>query len=154
MRNILIAVDDNKSSLAAIDTYHQLFSQNPPGKIVLLYVEKIEGRSLMDEMLGPGEMKTLKEELKGTVYQKHLDEKAGKVIDYFRSALEEKGIGDIKTVIREGHPSEEILEAAREEEADLIIVGSKNSRKHSFLMGSVSREVANRAGASVLLARG
>ncbi len=153
MKNILIAVDDNKSSLAAIDTYHRLFSQNPPGKVVLLYVEKIEGRSLMDEMLGPAEMKTLKEELRGTGYQKHLDERAQKVVDYFRSALEDKGVRNIESVIWEGHPSEEILQVARDEEADLIIVGSKSSRKHSILMGSVSREVANRAGMSVLLAR-
>lgn len=154
MKSVLMAVDDNKSSLAAVEAYHRLFSANPPDKVVLLYVEKIEGLSLMDEMLGSAEMDTLKEELQGTAYQKHLDEKARKIIDYFRSALEENGVRDIKTVIREGHPSEEILGVAREEEADLIIVGSKSSRKHSILMGSVSREVANRAGASVLLARG
>ena len=153
MKSVLIAVDDSKSSMAAIDKCHEVFSVSAPEKVVLLYVEKIEGRSLMDEMLGPAEMQTLKEELEGTAYQRHLDEKARKVIDYFSKALEEKGLENIKAVIREGHPSEEILQAAREEEADLIIVGSKSKRKHSILMGSVSREVADRAETSVLIAR-
>ena len=153
MKNVLIAVDDNKSSLAAVETYHRLFAGNRPDKVVLLFVEKIEGRSLMDEMLGPAEMKTLKEELRGTSYQKHLDEKARKVLEYFSAALKEKGVTDLKTLIREGHPSEEILQVAREEEADLIILGSKSSRRKSLLMGSVSREVANRAHRTVLIAR-
>jgi len=153
MKNVLIAVDDSRNTLAVIDKYHELFSQSPPEKVVLLYVEKIEGRSLMDEMLGPAEMETLKEELQGTGYQKRLDEKAQKVVAYFRKALEEKGLHDVETVIREGHPSEEILRVAEERKADLIIVGSKGRRKHSLLMGSVSREVANGADTSVLLAR-
>ncbi len=153
MKNVLIAVDDSRNTLAAIDKFHDLFSQNRPGKVVLLYVEKIEGRSLMDEMLGSAEMETLKEELKGTGYQKHLDEKAQKVIAFFRKALEKNGSQEVETVIREGHPSEEILKVAEEKKADLIIIGSKGRRRHSLLMGSVSREVANRAGTSVLLAR-
>jgi len=153
MKKVLLAVDDTKGSLTVVDRYHEVFEDNHPESVVLLYVEKIEGRSLMDEMLGSAEMETLKEELKGTRYQRRLDEKAHAVIDYFRRALEEKGGRDIKTVIREGHPAEEILRAAVEEGADLIVVGSKSSQKRSVLMGSVSREVANRAGISVLVAR-
>lgn len=153
MKNVLIAVDDSKSSLAVIEKYKELFGQSPPEKVLLLYVEKIEGRSLVDEMLGPAEMETLKEELKGTKYQRHLDEKAEKVVAYFKKALAGGGSPDVEPIVREGHPSEEILKVAVEKEADLIIVGSKGRRAHSLLMGSVSREVANRAGTSVLLAR-
>lgn len=153
MKKVLIAVDDSKSSLTVIEKYSELFSGNHPEKVLLLYVEKIEGRSLMDEMLGPAEMETLKEELKGTSYQQRLDEKAGKVIAFFQKALEKAGAPNIETVIREGHPSEEILQVAEEKGANLIIIGSKGRRAHSLLMGSVSREVANRASTSVLLAR-
>jgi nucleotide-binding universal stress UspA family protein len=153
MKKVLLAVDDTKGSLTVVDRYYDVFADNHPESVVLLYVEKIEGRSLMDEMLGAAEMETLKEELQGTRYQQRLDEKAQAVIDYFRTSLEEKGVRDIKAVIREGHPAEEIVRAADEEGADLIVVGSKSSRKHSVLMGSVSREVINRAGMSVLVAR-
>ena len=153
MKNVLIAVDDSRSTLAVIDKFHDLFAESRPEKVVLLYVEKIEGRSLMDEMLGQAEMETLKEELQGTAYQKHLDEKAQKVIAFFREALEKKGSHKVETVIREGHPSEEILKVAEETKADLIIIGSKGRHRRSLMMGSVSREVANKASTSVLLAR-
>jgi nucleotide-binding universal stress UspA family protein len=153
MKKVLLAVDDSKGSVTVIDRYHEVFGNNHPESVVLLYVEKIEGRSLMDEMLGEAEMETLKDELKGTRYQERLDRKAEAVIEYFRASLAEKGLTDVKTLIREGHPAEEIIRAAEEEGADLVIVGSKAARKRSILMGSVSREVANRAGMSVLIAR-
>jgi len=153
MKKVLLAVDDSKGSATVIERYQEVFADNHPESVVLLYVEKIEGRSLMDEMLGEAEMETLKEELKGTRYQERLDRKAKAVIEYFRASLEEKGLTGVKTLVREGHPAEEIIRAAEEEGADLIMVGSKATRRNSVLMGSVSREVANRAGMSVLVAR-
>lgn len=153
MKKILIAIDDSKGSRRAVDTFAELFTHCRPEEVVLLYVEKIEGRSLMDEMLGQAELSTLKEELKGTRYQKLLDERAGKVTGYFRKVLEGKGVTGIRTVVREGHPADEILDAAKEEDADLIVVGSRAGRLHTLLMGSVSREVANRADRPVLIAR-
>jgi nucleotide-binding universal stress UspA family protein len=55
--------------------------------------------------------------------------------------------------VKEGHPSDEILETAKEEGVEMIIVGSRGRRQHSLMMGSVSREVANQAGIAVLIAR-
>jgi hypothetical protein len=69
MKKILVAVDDSKGSENAVSALTDLYSCSRPETVVLLYVEKIEGRSLMDEMLGKAEMSTLKEELKGTEHQ-------------------------------------------------------------------------------------
>jgi len=153
MKNVLIAVDDSKGSEAAVRTFVDLFSSNRPETVVLLHVQKIEGRSLMDEMLGDAEMSTLKEMLKGTEYQEFLDRKAAKVISFHTKLLEEKGISGITAMVKEGHPAEEILSTAREEGAGIIIIGSRGRKMHDFLMGSVSREVANRAEIPVLLAK-
>lgn len=153
MQKVLIAVDDSKGSLKTIDTFLDIFSNNPQQKVVLLYVEKIQGRSLMDEMLGEAELSTLKEELKNTEHQEKLDKKAGIILTYFRKPLESKGITDIKDIVKEGHPADEIIATAKEEGAGLIIVGSRSKRMHTLLMGSVSREIANRADISVLIAR-
>ncbi len=152
MKKVLIPVDDSKGSLTSLKVFQELFSDNT-ASVVLLYVEKMEGRSLMDDMLGKAELSTLKEALKGTDYQKMLDEKAGKIIGFYKTALEKQGVTDIKTVIKEGHPAEEILQTAKDEEARLIIVGSRSDRMHSFFMGSVSREVANRSDIPVVIAR-
>ncbi len=153
MKKILIAVDDNKGSLRAVDAFSKAFSCGTPVEVVLLHVQKIEGRSLMDEMLGKAEMSTLKEELKGTKYQKGLDRKSEAVISYFAEKLKEKGISGIREIVSEGHPADEIIRTAEQEGAELIVVGSRGERMHTLLMGSVSREVANRAGVPVLLAK-
>ena len=107
----------------------------------------------MVEMLGTAELSTLKEAVQGTDYQKMLDEKARKIINFYRTALEKQGLTDIKTVIKEGHPAEEILQTAKDEDVRLIIVGSRSHRMHSLFMGSVSREIANRSDIPVLIAR-
>lgn len=153
MKKILVAVDDSKGSQAAIEAVARLFSCARPETVVLLYVEKIEGKSLMDDMLGMPELSTLKEELRGTKYQEALDRRARAVLDHYKKELLGRGVTGIKTVQKEGHPSDEILETAQEEGAELIIVGSRGKRLHTFLMGSVSREVANQAEISVLIAR-
>jgi nucleotide-binding universal stress UspA family protein len=153
MKKVLIAVDESKGSESAVRAFLDLFSSSRPESLVLLYVEKIEGRSLMDEMLGDSEISTLKEMLKGTEYQELLDKKAEKVIAYHVRTLEENGVKGIKAYAREGHPSDEILRAGKEEGADLIIIGSRGRRMHTLLLGSVSREVANNAEIPVLPAR-
>jgi nucleotide-binding universal stress UspA family protein len=107
----------------------------------------------MDEMLGMAELSTLKEQLQGTAYQDALDRRAKAVLDRYAAVLREKGVSGIRTLVREGHPSDEILEAAKATGAELIIVGSRGERLHTLLMGSVSREIANRAAVPVLIAR-
>ena len=153
MKNVLIAVDDSKASKRTAQAFLDLYSCSRPEKVVLLFVEKIEGRSLMDEMLGEAELGTLKEALKGTEYQEKLDKRAQTVLSFYGSILEDNGIEGVKKVLKEGHPADEILNAAKEEGSDLIIVGSRGSRVQNLMMGSVSREVANRAEMPVLIAK-
>jgi nucleotide-binding universal stress UspA family protein len=153
MKTVLIAVDDSKGSEAPVRTFLSLFSCMRPETVVLLYVEKIEGRSLMDEMLGVAELSTLKEQLKGTEYQAALDRRAKAVLERYASQLRDRGVTGVSTVVREGHPAEEILEAAKERGAEMIIIGSRGRRLHTLLMGSVSREIANRSDLPVLIAR-
>ena len=154
MDKILVAVDDTKCSLDLIEVVAKLFPHTRPKTLLLLHVEKIMGRSLMDDvLLSDSEIGTLKESLKGTAHQEFLDKKAEKVIDYFIKAFEEKGITDVKPIIKEGHPAEEILKTAQEEGVEMIVIGSRGKRLSDLFTGSVSREVTNRAEVSVLLAR-
>ena len=154
MKKILIAVDDTKGTKNAFEMCGNACSCMRPDSIVLVYVEKLEGRSLMDEvLLSVSEMKTLKEALEGTEYQEALDKKAHAVLDFYKKALEERGLTGIKTVIKKGHPAEEILATAKEEGVDMIIIGSRGKRTTHLFMGSVSREVANNAEIPVLLVK-
>ena len=153
MKNILIAVDDTKSSQAAIFECTSNFCGHlNPETVTLLYVEKFEGRSLMDEMLGDAEMSTLREVLEGTEYKEKLDKKANAIIEYYKKELKAKGISNVKTVIKAGHPADEILSTAKEVEAEMIIIGSRG-RRASLIMGSVSRDVLNNADIPVLVVK-
>lgn len=153
MKKVLIAVDDTKGSRAAALTCGNVCKCITPESVVLLYVEKFEGRSLMDEMLGDAEMSTLKEVLEGTEYKAKLDAKANNILNFYKKSLEDNGIAGVKTVVKTGHPAEEILKTAKEEGVDIIIVGSRGERVGRLFMGSVSREVANNSDVSVLLVK-
>lgn len=153
MKKLLIAVDDTKGTKNAFSVCTRVCACIRPESIALVYVEKFEGRSLIDEMLGDAEMSTLKEVLEGTEYQEALDKKAQTILNYYKQALEERGLTGIKTIVRKGHPAEEILKAAKEEDADMIIIGSRGKRAPHLFMGSVSREVANTSEVPVLLVR-
>ncbi len=152
MKKVLIAADDTRGAKAAVTVGAEV-CKCLEGDVVLLYVERFEGRSLMDESLGIAEMKTLREVLEGTEYKEKLDAKARAILDVYKKALEESGIRPVKTLIKYGHPAEEILNAAQEEGADMIIVGSRGKRVSHLFMGSVSREVANNAEVPVLLVK-
>lgn len=154
MNKILIAVDDTKGSKNAFGMCTHVCSCIRPETVLLVYVQKLEGRSLMDEvLLSVSEMNTLKEVLEGTEYQEALDKKAQAVLDYYRKTLEDRGITGVKTIVRKGHPAEEILATAREEGADMIVIGARGKRTTHLFMGSVSREVANNAEVPVLLVK-
>jgi nucleotide-binding universal stress UspA family protein len=154
MKKILVAVDDTKGTKNAFDMYTKACNCMHPETITLVYVEKLEGRSLMDDqLLSVSEMKTLKEVLEGTEYQEALDKKANAVVSYYKKALEDAGLTGVKTVIRKGHPAEEILATAKEEGADMIVIGSRSRKTSHLFMGSVSREVANSSEIPVLLVK-
>jgi nucleotide-binding universal stress UspA family protein len=153
MKNILLAVDDTKGSKAAVSTFARVCKCINPERLILLHVEKLEGRSLIDEMLGDPEMATLKETLEGTEYKEALDKRARRILEFYSTAMSEKGIQGVETMVRAGHPADEIIEAATEKGADMIIIGSRGRRTSHLFMGSVSREVADRAEIPVLLVK-
>lgn len=154
MKKVLLAIDDTKGSVRAAETLAGLCSAARPEVVILVYVEKLLGRSLLGEGLeSDPDIEELNEALKDTDYKEKLDRRARKIVDYYTKILEQAGIHKIKPVIKVGHPAEEILAVAAEESAELIVLGSRGRRRHDFLIGSVSREVANTSPVSVLLAR-
>jgi len=153
MKKILIAVDDTKGTKKSFEICSNLCSCLKPESVTLVYVEKFEGRSLIDEMLGDAELSTLKDVLTGTEYKEALDKKAHRVLDFYKTSLKESGVTKVNTVVREGHPADEILSAAAEIGADLIMLGSRGNRVSHTFMGSVSREVVNRADVPVFVAK-
>ncbi len=71
MNKVLIAVDDTKGSKYVLGVFQNLV--RPPQEVLLLHVQRLQGRSLMIDMLSDAELSTLKESLKGTEYKEKLD---------------------------------------------------------------------------------
>ncbi len=62
MKNFLLAVDDTKSSIRTCEILIDVLSGCLPENVVLLFVEKMEGGSVMDDLLlSDSEISTLKE---------------------------------------------------------------------------------------------
>jgi nucleotide-binding universal stress UspA family protein len=154
MAKILIAVDDTVSTREMFNKTMNMAKCMAPEEVILLYVEKFEGRSLMDEMLGDAELQTLHDVLKGTEYKQALDAKAEKILSYYKNAFEAKPpVPNVRTMVKAGHPAEQIIAIAKQEDVGVIFIGSKGKRASSLLMGSVSREVANNADRPVLIVK-
>ncbi len=151
---ILVAVNETKGSKNAVAKFVDMFSVCRADSIVLLYVEKFDASFVMDEMLGESEIKALMEAVQGTEYKEMLDRKAQTILNYYKKLLEDNGMTGIKTVARMGHPAEEILAAVEEEGVDMIVIGSRGKRFEPLLMGSVSREVLEKADLPVLVIKG
>jgi len=113
---------------------------------LLLHVERLEGRSLMIDMLSEAELSTLKESLKGTEHKKALDMNAERILAYYKNELETIGSFNITTVIRAGRPAEEILKVANDENVDLILLGYSGLKGWKRLLtGSVLKDLQKNA---------
>lgn len=126
----------------------------PPESVVLVHVQQLEGKSLMIDMLGDAELNTLRESLKGTEYKDALDRKSEKILNYYRKEIENGGLVSVKTIIRDGIASEEILKVAQEEGVDLIVTGyNGKSFMQRLFTGSLSKEMEKNAPVPVLVAK-
>ncbi|MDD3043281.1 MAG: universal stress protein [Methanosarcinaceae archaeon] len=62
---------------------------------------------------------------------------------------------EVEAVLLKGHPAEELIDFAKKERIDLIVLGSHGkSGIERFLLGSVSEKVIRNSKVSVLLVRG
>ena len=77
---------------------------------------------------------------------------AEKIFEQARTYLGRK-FKQIQVLSRVGDPSTEILKAGEAMEADLIAVGRRGSRGLTGTLGSVSKNILNHAGCSVLIVR-
>ncbi len=152
MKKVLIAVDEIEGSKAVLSVFHNMV--RPPKSVVLVHVQQLEGKSLIIDMLGEAELNTLLESLKGTEYKETLDRKSEKVLNFYRKELENGGLVSVKTVVRAGIPSEEILKIAQEEGVDLIVTGySGKSFMQRMVTGSISKDIKKSAPVPVLVAK-
>ena len=108
----------------------------------------------MIDMLGEAEMSTLKESLKDTQHKEELDRKSQKILNYYKKEIEDSGFLNVRTATKDGHPADEILKFAKQEDVELIILGySGRTGLNRLIAGSVAKEVEKKAEVPVLVAK-
>ena len=152
MKKVLIAVDDTKGSKAVLSVFKNLV--RPPQEVLLLHVQRLEGKSLMIDMLGEAELSTLRESLIGTDYKEELDRKSEQILNYYKRELEDGGLISIRTMIRDGIEADEILKVADDEKVDLIITGAnENKGMMRIIAGCLPSEVERKSKVPVLVGK-
>jgi len=153
MKKILIPVDGSRGTKDIFAVCASVV--RPAEEVILLHVEQLGGKTLMLNMLGEAEMSTLRESIQGTPFKERLDEQAGKILGHYRAKLEGLGSQNIRILVREGVPAEEILKVAAEEKVDLIVLGSNGSATalDQLISGSVTKDVERGARVPVLVAK-
>jgi nucleotide-binding universal stress UspA family protein len=152
MKKVLIAVDETEGSKSVLSVFHNMV--RPPETVVLVHVQRLQGKSVMIDMLGEAEMSTLRESLKGTEHKEALDRQSQKILAYYKKEIDNGGLVSVKSVVRDGVPSEEIMKVAKEEGVDLIITGCGGKTVMQRLVsGCVSSDLERNAPVPVLVAK-
>lgn len=141
---ILLAIDDSKFSQAAVQSV--VARAWPPGtEVRILHV--VEPPSLL---LGR-EMTAYHPEFEAV--WKALREQAKALVTKATDVLRKSGL-NATTALIEGDPKSQIIDAAKEWHADLIVVGSHGRKGlNRFLLGSVSEAVVRHSHCSVEIVR-
>ncbi len=138
MKRILVAHDGSKSSEKALKKAVEMAKRFNSSITVISVVPEL----YLTELL---EMDRLK-------ISETLTDETRKTMEKIKRST--SGIKSLKTVIRQGNPAEEILEAAEKMKADVIVTGSHGRRgAQKFLLGSVSSRIVDHAECSVLVVK-
>lgn len=141
---ILVAIDDSKSSDAAIQAVIR-HMRTEGAEVKILHA--LEPLLMIPEFSSSGNMQNL------IATEKARKEKADKLVAEAEEALRGAGFR-AETLIEEAEPRAAIIDHAAKWKADLIVVGSHGYRGlDRFLMGSVAEFVTRHASCSVEVVR-
>lgn len=154
MRKILLALDAAKGSDVCVKACARMFAAASPRSVILLHVLQLGGGpTLMHDRMSDTEIETLKEELGRSDALQKLHSQARALLDSHRKKLQRLGIRATKLIVKTGHVAEQILDTAKGEGAELIIIGNNRGAVAKLLMGDVVKAVVSGAEMPVLLVR-
>jgi nucleotide-binding universal stress UspA family protein len=137
-RRILLAVDQTRASIEAVNQAIALARLDRAALLVLSVVEK-------SNLHVPGSR------------PRRVDQERDRLAVGARAIVERARAAGVHAtyLIWEGDPAETILEAARSEAADVIVLGSRpRTNIRRLILGSVSSEVAQHASCEVMVIPG
>ena len=135
---ILVPVDGSAYSLKAVENACNLAKSNPPSEVVVLAVYL----SLFD--LGS----------EGHYVADKLKRQAENALDQAKAKAQEKGVTAQALIVTGASAADEIVNAAEQEKADLIVIGSRGlAGKTKYFLGSTASKVVTYSPCSVLVVK-
>ena len=149
MKPIIAAVDGSDSALAAVSVAAGIASALD-AELVLLGVG-----DLVAMEHDPGWQAFINAEHPSEIGADALAARTSRNLTKAHERAHASGAGRIRTVARSGDPTTEIIEQIRQDQAQMVVVGSRGLGPLSgLLLGSVSQKLAHLAPCSVLIVRG
>src|SRR5574340_179222 len=140
MKKILIAHDGSKPSETALKKAFEIAEKFGSSVTVISVVPELYLTELM-EVNRIRILETLTEEAKNTM-------------DRIKTKTKTIGLKPVKTMVKQGDPATEVLEAAKKIKADLIVTGSHGRHgAQKFLLGSVSSKIVDNSPCAVLVVK-
>jgi len=142
INKVMIAIDGSdtskKAAVIGID-----IARRANGSIIAVYVMDI---SRLSHLPGYTTLPGLKEKILAL-----MQDEGQQATDFVRDRSTNMGVPS-RFIIAQGNPAEEILKAAQEEEADIIVMGKiGRTAVEKFLLGSVAEKVVLQSTIPVLL---
>ncbi len=135
---ILVPVDGSAYSLKAVENACNLAKSNPPSEVVLLAVSL----ALFD----------LEDE--GHYVADKLKRQAENALSLAKAQAQEKNVTPRALLATGVSAADEIVEAAKKEKADLIVIGSRGlAGKTKYFLGSTASKVVTYSPCSVLVVK-
>lgn len=147
--HVLLAMDGSSDSLNAVAFLKTLQLPNSSRLTILHVVEKPTALSTLARVSTHMDTTTFAEDCSRTGRQA-----GAQLLEDTQRNLMQEGF-EVETKLTEGHAADEILKAAHNVQADLIVVGSKGvtGLRRLMMLGGVSHKVVQHARCSVLVVR-
>ena len=140
---ILVALDGSDYSLRALDFAIDL-AKKYQSQLVLVHVVIRQIYAINPPEAGI---------LAGTAIVRELETEGKTILTQGEEKVKAQGL-PVEARLRQGVPAEELLRAAADEKADLMVLGSRGlSQVRAFLLGSVSDKVSHHAKCPTLIVR-
>jgi nucleotide-binding universal stress UspA family protein len=142
MRKILAAIDGSEHGWKALDLAADIAKQQG-AQLIVLHVVPFEPISEALRAFAAAEDLPVEEEAARFHYTRTLGDHLTRSAE---ARVRDKGLTDVVGRTAEGKPADQVLEVARSEGVDMIVMGSRGlSDARSLFLGSVSHKVANHA---------
>lgn len=138
MLNILVALDGSDHATSALELASDIAAKYGA---TLHLINAIESRELPEALRHYADS----EHIEGSAPRVY-NIIAQRLLDTAGARAREMGVKDVKPVIRNGDPAQQIVDYAKEAKIDMIVMGSKGlSDIQGLLLGSVSHKVSHLA---------